>query len=135
MITVSYTHLTTSHLIDKWLEQLCRKCVSAGLEEKNIKEIQSKLVNTLDKRGCLYIPKQVLNAEQAGLDYLLSLIHILVAIISVLKDVLDSYLNLIPEGAKSFLLDTAKNMITKAGVGILKSKLGVDIGECIGRCV
>lgn len=56
-----------------------------------------------------------------------------VAIISVLKDVLDSYLNLIPEGAKSFLLDTAKNMITKAGVGILKSKLGVDIGECIGE--
>ena len=55
------------------------------------------------------------------------------AIISVLKDVLDSYLNLIPEGAKSFLLDTAKNMITKAGVGILKSKLGVDIGECIGE--
>ena len=54
-----------------------------------------------------------------------------VAIISVLKDVLDSYLNLIPEGAKSFLLDTAKNMITKAGVGI--SKLGVDIGECIGE--
>ena len=35
--------------------------------------------------------------------------------------------------AKSFLLDTAKNMITKAGVGILKSKLGVDIGECIGE--
>lgn len=31
-----------------------------------------------------------------------------VAIISVLKDVLDSYLNLIPEVAKSFLLDTAK---------------------------
>lgn len=56
-----------------------------------------------------------------------------VAIISVLKDVLDSYLNLIPEGAKSFLLDTAKNMITKAGVGILKSKLGVDIGEYIGE--
>lgn len=56
-----------------------------------------------------------------------------VAIISVLKDVLDSYLNLIPEGAKSFLLDTAKNMITKAGVGILKSKLGVDIGKCIGE--
>ena len=56
-----------------------------------------------------------------------------VAIISVLKDVLDSYLNLIPEGAKSFLLDTAKNMITKAGVGILKSKLGVDIGERIGE--
>lgn len=56
-----------------------------------------------------------------------------VAIISVLKDVLDSYLNLIPEGAKSFLLDTAKNMITKAGVGILKSKLGVDIVECIGE--
>ena len=63
---------TTSHLIEKWLEQLCRKCVSAGLEEKNIKEIQSNLVNTLDKRGCLYIPKQVLNAEQAGLDYLIS---------------------------------------------------------------
>lgn len=56
-----------------------------------------------------------------------------VAIISVLKDVLDSYLNLIPEVAKSFLLDTAKNMITKVGVGILKSKLGVDIGECIGE--
>ena len=63
---------TTSHLIEKWLEQLCKKCVSAGLEEKNIKEIQSRLVNTLDKRGCLYIPKQVLNAEQAGLDYLIS---------------------------------------------------------------
>ena len=63
---------TTSHLIEKWLEQLCRKCVSAGLEEKNINEIQSRLVNTLDKRGCLYIPKQVLNAEQAGLDYLIS---------------------------------------------------------------
>lgn len=56
-----------------------------------------------------------------------------VAIISVLKDVLDAYLNLIPEEAKSLLLDTAKNMITKAGISILKSKLGVDIGEGIGE--
>ena len=48
-----------------------KMCVGR-IRGKNIKEIQSRLVNTLDKRGCLYIPKQVLNAEQAGLDYLIS---------------------------------------------------------------
>lgn len=64
--------LTTSHLIDKWYEQICKKGVVVGLQPRVINETKISIVDTLDKTGRLYVPKQILQVEQAGLDYLQS---------------------------------------------------------------
>lgn len=64
--------LTTSHLIDKWFEQICRRSVTAGLQPRSVNETQISIVDALDRTGRLYIPKQILNVEEAGLDYLIS---------------------------------------------------------------
>ena len=64
--------LTTSHLIDKWFEQICRKSVIAGLQQKSVNETKTNIVDTLDRTGRLYVPKQILHVEEAGLDYLVS---------------------------------------------------------------
>ena len=64
--------LTTSHLIDKWFEQICRKSVTAGLQQKSVSETKASIVDALDRTGRLYVPKQILHVEEAGLDYLVS---------------------------------------------------------------
>lgn len=64
--------LTTSHLIEKWFEQICKKSVTAGLQQKSVNETKTNVVNALDRTGRLYVPKQILNVEEAGLDYLIS---------------------------------------------------------------
>lgn len=64
--------LTTSHLIDKWFGQISRRSVTAGLQQKTVNETQISIVDALDRTGRLYIPKQILNVEEAGLDYLIS---------------------------------------------------------------
>ncbi len=64
--------LTTSHLIDKWFEQICKKGVVVGLQQRVINETKISIVDSLDKTGRLYVPKQILHVEQAGLDYLIS---------------------------------------------------------------
>ena len=64
--------LTTSHLIDKWFEQICRKSVTAGLQQKSVCETKENIVDALDKTGRLYVPKQILHVEEASLDYLVS---------------------------------------------------------------
>lgn len=64
--------LTTYHLIDKWFKQICRKSMTAGLQERAINEVIKRIVDFLDKTGRLYIPKQNLNIEEAELDYLIS---------------------------------------------------------------
>ena len=64
--------LTTSHLIDRWFEQICRKSVIAGLQQRTINEAKKSIVDALDRTGRLYAPKQILNVEIAGLDYLIS---------------------------------------------------------------
>lgn len=64
--------LTTSHLIDKWFGQICRGSVTAGLQQKTVNETKISIVDALDRTGRLYIPKQILNVEEAGLDYLIS---------------------------------------------------------------
>ena len=64
--------LTTSHLIDKWFEQICRKSVTAGLQQKSVNETKTNVVEALDSTGRLYVPKQILHVEEAGLDYLIS---------------------------------------------------------------
>lgn len=64
--------LTTSHLIDKWFEQICRKSVTVGLQQKSVCETKEKIVDALDKTGRLYVPKQILHVEEASLDYLVS---------------------------------------------------------------
>ena len=51
--------LTTSHLIDKWFEQICRKSVIAGLQQKSVNETKTNIVDTLDRTGRLYVPKQI----------------------------------------------------------------------------
>lgn len=55
-----------------------------------------------------------------------------VAIISVLGDTIDRYVNLISEEAKTRLLKTAKNTITKAIAKIVESKTGINVEEYIG---
>lgn len=64
--------LTTSHLIEKWFEQICRKSVTAGLQQKSVNETKINVVDALDRTGRLYVPKQILHVEEAGLDYLVS---------------------------------------------------------------
>ena len=64
--------LTTSHLINNWFEQICRKSKMAGLEEKTVNEAIKNIVVFLDKTGRLYIPKQISNIGEAELDYLIS---------------------------------------------------------------
>lgn len=64
--------LTTSHLIEKWFQQICRKSISEGLQEKSIVETTTEIVDKLDKIGRLYAPRQTLNVGEAGIDYLIS---------------------------------------------------------------
>ena len=64
--------LTTSHLIDKWFEQICRKSVTTGLQQGTINETKISIVDALEKTGRLYVPKQILHVEETGLDYLIS---------------------------------------------------------------
>ncbi len=69
----SYNHcLTTSHLIERWFRQICRKSITEGLQERTIIETTSSLVDKLDKTGYLYIPQNILNVGEAGIDYLIS---------------------------------------------------------------
>lgn len=51
----------------------------------------------------------------------------IVAIISVLRDQIDQYINLLTDDAKRALLKTVKNAITKIAVETIKSKTGIDI--------
>ena len=64
--------LTTSHLIEKWFQQICRKSISEGLQEKSIIETITEIVDKLDKIGRLYAPRQTLNVGEADIDYLIS---------------------------------------------------------------
>lgn len=51
----------------------------------------------------------------------------IVAIISVLRDQIDQYINLLTDDAKRALLKTVKNAITKIAVETIKSKTGIDM--------
>lgn len=64
--------LTTSHLIDKWFGQICRRSVIAGLQQRTVNETKISIVDALERTGRLYVPKQILHVEEAGLDYLIS---------------------------------------------------------------
>ena len=64
--------LTTSHLIDKWFEQICMKSRLYGIAEQSVSEAKTDIVNRLDKMGRLYVPKQILKIDVSTLDYLIS---------------------------------------------------------------
>lgn len=64
--------VTTSHLIDKWFEQICRRSITIGLQQKTVNETLISIINTFDKTGRLYVPKQILHVEESGLAYLIS---------------------------------------------------------------
>lgn len=64
--------LTTSHLIDKWFQQIGRKSVTMGLQQRTINKTKKSIVDALEKTGHLYVPKQILHVEEDGLDYLVS---------------------------------------------------------------
>lgn len=51
----------------------------------------------------------------------------IVAIISVLRDQIDQYINLLTDDAKRVLLETVKNTITKIVVEAIKAKTGIDM--------
>lgn len=63
---------TNSHLIEKWLEQIYKKCVTAGVPDISVKEALSEIVDILNQTGRLYVPKHALNVSSAALDYLIS---------------------------------------------------------------
>lgn len=56
-----------------------------------------------------------------------------VAIISVLRDTIKSYMDLVSEETQKFIFSTAKNAITKIGIDILKAKTGIDLEGCIEK--
>ncbi len=64
--------LTTSHLIEKWFHQICRKSITEGLQERTVMGITTFIVDKLDKIGRLYVPHNILNVGEAGIDYLIS---------------------------------------------------------------
>lgn len=64
--------LTTSHLIDQWFEQICKKSAAAGLQPGGVKEAKTELTDALDRTGRLYVPKQILKMDEAALSYLMS---------------------------------------------------------------
>ncbi len=64
--------LTTSHLIEKWFHQIRKKSITEGLQERTIIETTSGIVDKLEKIGRLYVPKNILNVGEAGIDYLIS---------------------------------------------------------------
>lgn len=70
--------VTTGHLIEKWYQQICKKSVKVGVQERTVMETEECLIDTLDKLGRLYAPKQILRVETTGLDYLISCEMILV---------------------------------------------------------
>ena len=43
-----------------------------GLQQRTITETKIRIVDVLEKTGRLYVSKQILNVEEAGLDYLIS---------------------------------------------------------------
>ena len=51
----------------------------------------------------------------------------IVAIISVLRDQIDQYINLLTDDAKRVLLETVKNTITKIAVEAIKAKTRIDM--------
>ena len=62
---------TTSHLMDIWFQQICKKSNSIGVDEKVVRDTLQYTVEVLDKIGCLYVPKRILNVDERGLDYLI----------------------------------------------------------------
>lgn len=63
--------VTTSHLIAKWYQQICRKSMLVGVTETVVRKTQEQIVAVLDGIGRLYVPKIVLNVEETGFDYLI----------------------------------------------------------------
>ena len=64
--------VTTSHLIGKWYQQICKKGIKSGVWEKTVIETINFIVDTLDRMGRLYAPRQSLPVENVVLDYLIS---------------------------------------------------------------
>lgn len=63
---------TTSHLIEIWFRQICKKSNDVGVEEKVVRDTLDCIVKMLDKIGRLYVPKRILEVEERGFDYLIS---------------------------------------------------------------
>lgn len=64
--------LTTSNLIDKWFEQICKRSIEVGISSKSVAETTNEIVDALDRLGRLFAPKMLLNIDITGLEYLIS---------------------------------------------------------------
>lgn len=62
---------TTSHLIEIWFQQICKKSNSIGVDEKVVRDTLQYTVEVLDKIGHLHTTKRILNVDERGLDYLI----------------------------------------------------------------
>ena len=64
--------LTTSNLIDKWFDQICKRSTEVGISSKLVADTTNKIVDTLDGMGRLFAPKMIINIDITGLEYLIS---------------------------------------------------------------
>lgn len=62
---------TTSHLIERWLKQICRESNNIGVDENVVRDTLQGTVEVLDRIGRLYAPKRILHVDERGLDYLI----------------------------------------------------------------
>ena len=65
-------YTTTSSLIEKWFEQICRRGLELGIEERTILDTQNEIVNTMEKSGSLCVPKRTLECGENGVNFLVS---------------------------------------------------------------
>ncbi|MFR5858470.1 MAG: hypothetical protein ACLUJC_04490 [Clostridia bacterium] len=63
---------TTSGLIEEWFQQILKKSVTVGIEEKSVLGTIDEIVNRMNKKGCLFVPKTILTCGEIGIDYLVS---------------------------------------------------------------
>lgn len=64
--------LTTSNLIDKWFDQICKRSTEIGISSKLVVETINEIIDTLDAMGRLFAPKMIMNIDITGLEYLIS---------------------------------------------------------------
>lgn len=64
---------TSNHLIEEWFQQICRNSANVGIEEGNLKNAIKEIAERLDKKGCLYVSKRILNVAEREIDYLVSI--------------------------------------------------------------
>jgi len=67
-----YDCATTSRLIDKWFEEICKSAIEAGISEQVLIDTREEIVKNADKLGKVFVPKTIIKNGLIGVDYLIS---------------------------------------------------------------